>query len=92
MDERNPMIDPLPLTDEQKTCLRARHDSLTSERANLLRQAITNDMYAAACERTAAETGRESAARQAEQHRIAAAEKRARANRNWFGAMLTRVD
>lgn len=48
--------------------------------AALRRMAATNDLYAARCEETFANTGRESALNQAEIQRQCAAEKRARAD------------
>jgi hypothetical protein len=49
-----------------------------SEIANLRSQIATNEAMAAACEKTFEETGRQSAANQAAQHRAAAERKRAR--------------
>lgn len=54
---------------------------LEGEIANLRSQAATNDAYAEAAERTAAETGRASALNQAAQHRAAAERKRAQADK-----------
>ncbi len=51
--------------------------SKESQIANLKSQIAINEQYAAACERTAEESGRVSAANQAAQHRAAADRKRA---------------